>query len=74
MKKPPKSTMRDVAASLGISHSTVSRALRDDPRITAGVRKQVARAAEKLRYRRDTKVSELMAHLRTSKHRVHQVR
>lgn len=64
--------MRDLAANLGISHSTVSRALRDDPRITVAVRKQVARAAQKLRYKRDPKVAELMTHLRTSKHRVHQ--
>lgn len=61
--------MRDLAAHLGIAHSTVSRALRDDPRITKPVRESVARAAGKLGYKRDAKLAELMSHVRSSKQR-----
>ncbi len=64
--------MRDVAAHLGISHATVSRALRDDPRITSAVRLRVVKAANKLGYRRDPKLAELMSHMRASKKRAFQ--
>lgn len=44
-------TMVDVAHALNIHHTTVSRALRNDPRISEQVRKQVKATAEKLGYR-----------------------
>ncbi|MBI5396452.1 MAG: LacI family DNA-binding transcriptional regulator [Verrucomicrobia bacterium] len=69
MKKTTSCTLRDVAEHLGISHATVSRALRDDPRITEAVRRRVRQAAQKLGYRRDPKLAELMTHLRGSKQR-----
>lgn len=69
MKKTTSCTQRDVAAHLGISHATVSRALRNDPRITEAVRQRVRQAARKLGYRRDPKLAELMTHLRGSKRR-----
>jgi len=69
MKKTTSCTLRNVAAHLGISHATVSRALRDDPRITEAVRRRVVKAAQKLGYRRDPKLAELMTHLRGSKRR-----
>jgi len=68
-KKTTSCTLRDVAKHLGISHATVSRALRDDPRITEAVRRRVRQAAQKLGYRRDPKLAELMTHLRGSKRR-----
>jgi LacI family transcriptional regulator len=43
--------------------------LRSDTRITEAVRKQVKKAADKLGYKRDAKLSELMKHLRSSKQR-----
>jgi len=43
-------TLRDVAQVLGVSAGTVSRALRDDPRISPATRARVARAAEQLGY------------------------
>jgi LacI family transcriptional regulator len=61
--------MWDLAFHLGLSHSTVSRALRGDDRITARVRARVLKAARKLGYRRDPKLAALMTHLRQSKHR-----
>jgi len=69
LKKTVSCTLRDVAAHLGVSHATVSRALRDDPRITEAVRRRVRQAAQQLGYRRDPKLAELMTHLRGSKRR-----
>lgn len=65
-------TMRDVAAHLGISHATVSRALRHDPRITEEMRLSVIKAANKLGYKRDPKMAALMSHVRATKQRAFQ--
>lgn len=64
-------TVRDVAAQVGVSHTTVSLALRGDPRIPPGTRKRVRLAANRLGYRRDAMLSTLMTHLRSM--RVHPV-
>lgn len=72
MKRTPACTMRDVAAHLGISHATVSRALRKDPRITETVRLSVVKAANKLGYKRDPKLAALMSHVRATKARAFQ--
>jgi LacI family transcriptional regulator len=65
-------TLRDIANHLGIHVATVSRALRGDMRISEVLRAQVKKAADKLGYRRDAKLAELMKHLRSSKHRTFQ--
>ncbi len=44
-------TIRDIAKKLGTSHSTVSRALRNDPRISAAMRAKVQEVARELGYR-----------------------
>jgi transcriptional regulator with XRE-family HTH domain len=67
MKPRKHNTLRDLAAHLGVSPATVSRALRHDPRITEAVRLRVAKAAAKLGYRRDPKLSQLMSHVRATK-------
>lgn len=67
MKRTTTCTMREVAAHLGVSHATVSRALRHDPRISEAVRLQVVKAANKLGYKRDPRLAELMSHVRASK-------
>ncbi len=72
MLPKPSCTLRDVAVHLGLSASTVSRALRNDPRITDTVKKSVARAAARLGYRRDPKLSQLMSHVRATKQRAYQ--
>ena len=64
--------MRDIAQRAGVSHATVSRALRDDPRITAAVRKRLQKLAVRMGYRRDAKMAELMTHLRQGKIRAFQ--
>lgn len=43
-------TSRDIAREIGLSQSTVSRALRGDPRVTPETRARVQAAAERLRY------------------------
>ncbi|MCL5257427.1 MAG: LacI family transcriptional regulator [Chloroflexi bacterium] len=46
-----KVTLRDLAERLGLSISTVSRALADDPRISRETKRQVTETAKQLRYR-----------------------
>lgn len=45
-----KLTLRDLAEQLGVSRSTVSRALRDDPQIAVGTRERVRALASSLGY------------------------
>lgn len=56
--------MAEIAQKLGVTQSTVSRALRDDPRIGEETRKRVKEAAEKFGYRPNPLVSALMANRR----------
>lgn len=53
--------MSDIAGQLGVSPSTVSRALRQDPRISASMRTRVSELAESFGYRPNPLVSALMA-------------
>lgn len=46
-----KVTMDDIAELVGVSKSTVSRALRNDPRVNDDTREQIANIAKKLNYR-----------------------
>ncbi|MEM9079662.1 MAG: LacI family DNA-binding transcriptional regulator [Verrucomicrobiota bacterium] len=54
-------TMADVAEEIGVAASTVSRALRNDPRISAKVRQEVQEKAVSLGYRPNPLLSALMA-------------
>jgi LacI family transcriptional regulator len=54
-------TMSDVARRAGVHAATVSRALRDDPRITPTQRKKIRRLAEELGYRTNPLVAALMS-------------
>src|SRR6201987_2696313 len=56
--------MAEIAQSLGVAPSTVSRDLRSDPRISAAIRQRVEEAAENLGYRPNPLVSALMANRR----------
>jgi LacI family transcriptional regulator len=60
----PRVTVRDIADRAGVSHTTVSLALRNDPRILAKTRQDIRRVAKDLGYRQDAVLSTLMAHLR----------
>jgi LacI family transcriptional regulator len=60
-------TLRDIATRLDVSHTTVSRALHGDPRITPSVRQRVEEMARQLGYRPDPMLSAL-AQYRRGKH------
>lgn len=55
----PRISLRDIAAMLGVSHSTISLALRDHPRISAEVRAKVKEKAAELGYRPDPMLAAL---------------
>lgn len=59
--------MSDVARRAGVHVATVSRALRDDPRITAAQRAKIRRAAAELGYRTNPLIAALMATRRTGR-------
>lgn len=54
-------TLKDLARRLGLSQATVSRALRDDPKIPPVTRNRVKSEAEELNYRPNALMSELAA-------------
>jgi len=58
--------MREIAAAAGFSKSTVSLALRNDPRLAASTRRKVQQVAAKLGYRRNAVVDHLMSQLRSA--------
>lgn len=63
---PSRATLRDVAAKLGVSHTTISRALRDDPQISKAMRERVQKTAQEMGYKPDPMLSAL-AHYRRGK-------
>jgi LacI family repressor for deo operon, udp, cdd, tsx, nupC, and nupG len=60
-------TLRDIAKELGISHVTVSLALRDHPRISAATKQRVQQKAEEMGYHPDPMLSALSHYRLTSK-------
>lgn len=56
---PRRVTMQEVAAKAGVSASTVSRALGNDPRIAAATKTRIQKLATKLGYRPDPLLSAL---------------
>ena len=55
----PRVSLRDIAAKLGVSHSTISLALRNHPRISPAMRETVKRTAEAMGYRPDPMLAAL---------------
>ena len=55
-------TIKTIAAAVGVSNPTVSRALRNDPRISTATRERVQAIAQKLGYRPDPAMSALVAY------------
>lgn len=62
---PARVSLRDIARSMRVHHTTVSRALRDDPRITAELRQRVHAMAGKLGYQPDPLLSAFANYCRT---------
>src|ERR1035437_1423642 len=63
--RPPfaqRVTLRDLAQKAGVSHVTISRALRNDPSISAARRGEVKKLAEEMGYRPDPSLSALAAY------------
>lgn len=60
-------TIRDVAREASVSAATASLALRNDPRLRKATCLKVQEVAERLGYRANAVVSELLAQLRTSR-------
>lgn len=58
---------RDLARKLRLSHTTVSLALKNHPRISEATKRRVQAAAEKAGYRRNALVSALMTRIRQGK-------
>jgi LacI family transcriptional regulator len=52
-------SLRDIAQKLGLSHSTVSRALRNRPRVSTELRDKIQQAAQEMGYRPDPMLSAL---------------
>lgn len=63
---PVSPSMESVARAAGVAASTVSRALRGDPRISAVTSEHIRNMAERLGYRPNPLVAALMAQLRGS--------
>ncbi|WP_218103856.1 LacI family DNA-binding transcriptional regulator [Paenibacillus hemerocallicola] len=43
-------TIKDIARAASVNHSTVSRALRDDPRVSAAMREKIHAIARQMNY------------------------
>lgn len=63
---PNSLNMQKVAEAAGVSKSSVSLALRDDPRLALGTRRRIQEVAEQMGYRKNPIVASLMAQLRVS--------
>ncbi len=61
-EKDNRVTIYDVAAALGVSHTTVSMSLRNNPRISEATRKRVLEKAEEMGYRPDPMLSALSSY------------
>ena len=60
-------TLRELARSLGLSHTTVSEALRDSPRVKPQTRQLVLKAAKDAGYRYNPLAGALMSEMRRSR-------
>lgn len=63
---------REIARLLGLARSTVSMALRGDPRIASSTRQLVEREAQKAGYRPSPMISALMSHIQSGRKVVEQ--
>ncbi len=60
-------SLRELARGLGLSHTTVSEALRDSPRVNPKTRDRVKRAAQQAGYRLNPLAGALMSEMRRSR-------
>ena len=60
-------SLRELARTLGLSHTTVSEALRNNPRVRDETKQKVLKAAEAAGYRRNPLAGALMSEIRRSR-------
>jgi len=60
-------SIREIARSLGLSHTTVSEALRDSPRVNPATRRRVQKAAKAVGYRPNPLAGALMSEMRRAR-------
>ena len=60
-------SIREIARTLGLSHTTVSEALRDSPRVNAGTRRRVHKAAKAVGYKPNPLAGALMSEMRRAR-------
>lgn len=63
----PATSIREIARSLGLSHTTVSEALRESPRVNAVTRRRVQKAAHAAGYRPNPLAGALMSEMRRAR-------
>jgi LacI family transcriptional regulator len=63
----PTPSLRELARSLGLSHTTVSEALRASPRVKTSTRERVLKAAREVGYRHNPLAGALMSEMRRSR-------
>jgi LacI family transcriptional regulator len=63
----PRTTLKDIALEMGYSKNTISLGLRGSTQIPPATRKRIAAVAERLGYRPNAVVSQLMAQLRSAR-------
>jgi len=71
MKAKLSPSLADIALAAGVAKSTVSLALRNDPRVARDARNRVHKVAERMGYQTNALVARLMAELRRSKKQRH---
>lgn len=65
--KPPHPTLRQIAQAAGVSHATVSRALRNDPSIPPATARRLQQLAQRLGYTPNPLVAALLSQVRSRK-------
>jgi LacI family transcriptional regulator len=63
----PRPTLNDIARALGYSKNTISLGLRGSPQIPPSTRERIKAAADRIGYRPNAVVSQLMAQLRSAR-------
>ena len=63
----PATSIREIARTLGLSHTTVSEALRDSPRVNEVTRRRVHKAAKAVGYRPNPLAGALMSEMRRAR-------
>lgn len=67
MKPAPAINVREIAKAAKVSHTTVSLALRNHPRVSERTRQRICTLAAKMGYRPNALVSALMRHIRSNR-------